>query len=446
MKILYITYCWYDDPWLPYLMAKQGHKVDLLVLNTKERVPTRPTNDNLRIFLGKSCITFISDDIHNNLAHYDMIINISTYPQCIELTNHFFAISAIKPVVYGSRSSVFTDLENDRENFKSLCKNLTVPTPSYVVLSDLDLVKDQYSQYVSILKPNKVKHDYYYRWSALDLSSYKTKDSVAKALEVFKKSHEYMNFDKLSYILESKIDGYEIAVGSYFNGTNFTGPILYMYEHKKVCAGNVGPNIEEPGVYITTEEPYCSSILLKHFSKFEQYLKDRNYVGHFNVNFIVNDKDVYAIEPDCRYPFPASCAFFSDMLDQGIDLAEFHYNLAMGRDIYSGDWTPAKHMIGAMLFTLGFPDCTSFRNVIKGLPVEFEDNNKVFPLEMDYTDTGYVVSDDIFSGHLLQIASSGSTLEEARSNYLNQMQSIGYPFKIYRTDIGQDLMSASKGE
>lgn len=53
----------------------------------------------------------------------------------------------------------------------------------------------------------------------------------------------------LSFQLQKRISGVEIAVGAFFNGNSFVYPINVNFEHKKLFPGELGPSTGEMGCY-----------------------------------------------------------------------------------------------------------------------------------------------------------------------------------------------------
>lgn len=69
---------------------------------------------------------------------------------------------------------------------------------------------------------------------------------VLQMLEAYKKAWS----KKIKvFQLQKRVSGVEVAVGAFFNGSDFMYPINVNFEHKKLFPGNIGPSTGEMGCY-----------------------------------------------------------------------------------------------------------------------------------------------------------------------------------------------------
>ena len=50
-----------------------------------------------------------------------------------------------------------------------------------------------------------------------------------------------------SFQLQKFVAGVEVAVGAFFNGTDFIYPVFVNFEHKRMCNADIGPQTGEMG-------------------------------------------------------------------------------------------------------------------------------------------------------------------------------------------------------
>ena len=53
-----------------------------------------------------------------------------------------------------------------------------------------------------------------------------------------------------SIVIQKKVEGVEIAVARFFNGSDWVGPIEINVEHKDLFNGNLGPKTGEMGTLL----------------------------------------------------------------------------------------------------------------------------------------------------------------------------------------------------
>lgn len=249
--------------------------------------------------------------------------------------------------------------------------------------------------------------------------------------------------DGTSLMLEQYIRGQEVGVGAFFNGTNFIAPYHMWFEYKKLCAGDVGPNIEEIGVVCHTitgaftdeKSPYYSR-LVKTLKKFEAYLREANYVGYFDLNAITeyNTGDLYVLECDARFPNPGLLAIRNSLATDDFARALKYLHRLGELHISPNVWS----VVGSLV-TIGFPWADKVGEHI---------GNVMFtmPIDTDIVPNNIIHRcDDIWStpppefcdfGRIADAIGSASTCDEAHRIWLEKMQSIHYPFGMWRKDIG----------
>ncbi len=94
--------------------------------------------------------------------------------------------------------------------------------------------------------------------------------------------------------LQKKVSGVEISIAGYFNGKKFLRPVNVTFEHKKLFPGELGVSTGEMGtsMFWSDENPIFEATL----RKMEHTLAREKYVGHIDINSIVNGNGIYPLE------------------------------------------------------------------------------------------------------------------------------------------------------
>ena len=105
-----------------------------------------------------------------------------------------------------------------------------------------------------------------------------------------------------TFQLQRKVTGVEVSVAAFFNGTHFIKPINITFEHKKLFPKELGVSTGEMGtsMFWTDESPLFDATL----KKFEPELKQQGFVGHIDINCIVNGNGIYPLEFTSRFGYP----------------------------------------------------------------------------------------------------------------------------------------------
>ncbi len=101
------------------------------------------------------------------------------------------------------------------------------------------------------------------------------------------------------FLLQKFISGVEVAVGAFFNGSDFIYPININFEHKRVFPGNIGPFAGEMGTLMFWDSP--NVLFHETLEKLLPALKESKYVGYADINCIVNGRGIYPLEWTCRF-------------------------------------------------------------------------------------------------------------------------------------------------
>jgi len=105
-----------------------------------------------------------------------------------------------------------------------------------------------------------------------------------------------------SFQLQKYAAGVEIAVGAFFNGTEFITPVFINFEHKRMFNDEIGPQTGEMGTAGFWMGP--NRLFNETLLRMKDRLAAGKYVGYMDINCIVNSRGIYPLEFTCRFGYP----------------------------------------------------------------------------------------------------------------------------------------------
>lgn len=241
--------------------------------------------------------------------------------------------------------------------------------------------------------------------------------------------------------VEERKEGVEVACSSWFNGSDWIGPVNINWEHKLVCASKdgkgIGFNTGEMGTLMFYDERGMENKLFTEtLKKMGKWLKQFDYRGQMDINCIVNEDGIWPLEFTPRLGYPSS--YIEDEL-QITPWGELFKAIASGKKIenkVSYDWA-----MGVVLVGEGYPFYDEGHKRSDGLPflglnekniqhihpydVRFEGKTKRMVLSGCYPATA---------------CGTGKTIEDARSSVYDKIiPQVYFPGMWYRHDIGQNV-------
>jgi phosphoribosylamine--glycine ligase len=243
-------------------------------------------------------------------------------------------------------------------------------------------------------------------------------------------------------ILQSYVEGIEIAVGRYFNGTDWTGPIGINIEHKRFFNDNLGPNTFEMGTLVWYEKKH--TLFSKFLAPLEQILREGNHRGEVDVNCIVNENGVFPLEFTVRFCWPTTQA---QIALHRSPWGAFLDAMARGRS-FDLDYRPG-YALAVFIALPPFPfACPSDArgSSFRGMPVRFrrsltsQEISRVHYESIEFRTDGEALlptlCDD--SGYALHVTGHGTTIAAARQQTYDLARLVAVPGAYYRTDIGEN--------
>lgn len=252
---------------------------------------------------------------------------------------------------------------------------------------------------------------------------------ILEMLERYKK-----NWSKQikAFQIQKYISGVEVAVGAFFNGKEFVGPINVNFEHKKMFSGDLGPSTGEMGtaMLFTHRSPIFEETLLK----MKERLAVDGYVGYVDINCIVNSRGIYPLEFTPRFGYPHISIAMEGVLSEW---GTFLSGLARGETPELR--TKRAFEVGVVVAVPPFPfhDPDAFKKYSEDASIIFKKPNLegIHPGDVKFVENDWRLAGN--SGYALIVTGSGTTMEEARKAAYNRIRNIIIPNMFYRTDIGE---------
>lgn len=231
--------------------------------------------------------------------------------------------------------------------------------------------------------------------------------------------------------LQRHVAGVEVAVGAFFNGSDFVYPINVNFEHKKLFPGEIGPATGEMGTSMFWSEP--NRLFNSTLKKMETKMREEHYVGYIDINCIVNSNGIYPLEWTARFGYPTISIQQEGMITT---MGEFLHGLAAGTlktfKAHSG------FQVGARIVVPPFPfrNKETFENFSKDAVIIFKKPEKegVHIEDVKLVDGEWLVSGT--AGVALIVVGTGPTMKQAQKQMYNRIANIIIPNMYYRTDIG----------
>ncbi|MDD7886067.1 phosphoribosylamine--glycine ligase [Flavivirga sp. 57AJ16] len=258
---------------------------------------------------------------------------------------------------------------------------------------------------------------------------------VIRVLKAYEKSwgNKFGNFQ-----LQRKVRGVEISVAAFFNGKQFLKPVNITFEHKKLFPNELGVSTGEMGtsMFWVKESPIFNATL----KKFETSLANNNFVGHIDINCIVNGNGIYPLEFTSRFGYP-QIYIQRDGLNEPI--GNLLYKIANGENFIIN--TKKGFQIGAYIVVPPFPftDKKSFDLFSKDSVIIFKKESKegIHPIHIKRINNEWLITGA--SGIALLITGTGITMKDAQRMMQNRISNVIVNNSYYRIDIGNRWMEDS---
>ncbi len=324
--------------------------------------------------------------------------------------------------------SAYTDkLEEDREFGQNEMRAAGLNTLPHFDFSSFDeaikFIQENPARYV--MKPTG-----FISSAQKDLLFISEEEDSKDLLEVMVRNKRAWSRKIERFQLQKHAVGVEIALGAFFNGSDFVYPVCVNFEHKRLFPGDIGPMTGEMGTLMYYSQP--TTVVKETLLKMKEKLAASKYVGYFDINCIANGRGVYPLECTCRFGYPTI-----SIQMEGIHtpMGEMLYRLAHGESFELK--VKRGFPVGVVIAVPPFPfDDTQKAKMYKDSAIVLKKQSfEGFHLgDVKLVEGDWKLAGD--SGYALVITGSGPTVETAQRQVYNRVSNILLQNMYYRTDIG----------
>ncbi len=258
---------------------------------------------------------------------------------------------------------------------------------------------------------------------------------VIRVLKAYEKSwgDDFGNFQ-----LQKKVKGVEVSASAFFNGKEFLEPINITFEHKKLFPKELGVSTGEMGssMFWTKDSPIFEATL----RKFEATLAKQKFVGHIDINCIVNGNGIYPLEFTSRFGYPQ---IFIQRAGITEPIGQMFYKIAAGQKFKIQ--VKKGFQVGAFLVVPPFPyeDKKTFELFSKDSVIVFKKDAKegVHPMHLKNINEEWLITGN--TGIALLVTGTSLTMRDAQKMMQNRISNIIINNVYYRTDIGDRWLEDS---
>ncbi|MGY9048874.1 phosphoribosylamine--glycine ligase [Puniceibacterium antarcticum] len=235
-------------------------------------------------------------------------------------------------------------------------------------------------------------------------------------------------------VIEEFMTGEEASFFVLCDGTNAL-PIGTAQDHKRVGAGDTGPNTGGMGAY--SPAPVLTDALAEQAmaqivrpTLAEMVRRGTPYQGVLFVGLMISEKGPRLVEYNCRFGDPECQVLMLRLGAQALDL--IHACTEERLDEIQVNWAD-DHAMTVVMAANGYPGDYAKGDVIEGLGTLPENSSTMmFHAGTEQSD-GQILS---AGGRVLNATARGATLQEARARAYALLEQVNWPGGFCRDDIG----------
>jgi phosphoribosylamine--glycine ligase len=311
-------------------------------------------------------------------------------------------------------------LELDRQTAFELMQQAGIRVPMYKAFTSWDKARAYVKEKGGRLcfKPSGDSVNQLGSYLAYDV------DDMLEMLDLMQEKHH----GRPEFLLQDFVKGVEVSSEGWFNGTHFMRPFNHTIERKSLMNDNIGPSTRCAGnvVWTCDEDPIITEGILR----MEDLLREREYLGPIDLNTIVNEEGVWALEFTPRFGYEALPALF-ELLKQ--PLAETLSSLARMERPSS---LPLETSVATALF-VSIPPYPTDKAPQEGIPVRGftkQDRPHLYFYDVQLDERLHVVTTPAY-GAIVTITGKGDSIVEAMEGPLEIAKRAKIPDKQFRTDL-----------
>lgn len=243
-----------------------------------------------------------------------------------------------------------------------------------------------------------------------------------------------------SFVIMDHLEGVEMGVGAYFNGTTFLSPPCLDWEHKRFFTGDLGELTGEMGTVVTFDRGQRFFELT--LARMAPYLRENGYCGYINLNTIINEHGIWPLEFCCRFTYPGFALL--DALQETSWADIFRTMLSVNPPVQRFAVRPG-YCVAIVLTTPPFPYTVKQVAEPLGLPVLFdpslsEEDRAGIHLGEVGLQGGELVTTGLY-GWTMVVTGVAPSIAAANEKACNLASRVHVPNMRYRRDIGQRVAS-----
>lgn len=285
-----------DGAWFSWLLAHEGHDVDVTICEEKDRVTLQGIIPPL---LTKS----------PDPASYDLVV--------YDSSGHGDSADAARLLTPTVGSSAFADrLEEDRVFGLEAMEKAGIKVPKWKAFASAD-------DAIKFLHKNNRR---YVLKPIGDIEDKSTTYVAKSAADMIQFIEIKLNPKVKSFVLQEYIEGVEVSTEAWWTGEEWVA-LDHDLEEKKFMNGGVGPNTGCSGSVIWM--PPRKTPLFEHgLAKVEDQLRENGFVGIIDLNTIVTEGEAWGLEWTPRFGYECTCNL-TRLLPMGF--GDFLYDIAIGK-------------------------------------------------------------------------------------------------------------------
>lgn len=246
-------------------------------------------------------------------------------------------------------------------------------------------------------------------------------------------------------LMMERLEGVEVGVGAYFDGSRFLRPACIDFEHKRFFPGELGEMTGEMGTLAAYDD--SETLFAATLDRLAPRFAEAGHVGYVNLNLIVNERGVWPLEFTCRFGNPGFAVLAALQPDGWGDLMARMVGgpttVAQGRFATRPGWS-----VAIVLTVPPFPAHTETSKPEEDPPVFFlrqpegAELDRYHPVDMRMEDDQLRARRR--SGHLMIVTGTGPTVQAAQEDARARARNVVAPELRWRADIGDRFLQGER--
>ncbi|MCI0756140.1 hypothetical protein [Teichococcus vastitatis] len=246
-------------------------------------------------------------------------------------------------------------------------------------------------------------------------------------------------------LLMERLDGVEVGVGAYFDGTRFLRPACIDFEHKRFFPGETGEMTGEMGTLAAFDD--SETLFAATLDRLASRFAAAGHVGYINLNMIVNEQGVWPLEFTCRFGNPGFAVLAALQPDGWGDLmarmAAGSSAATTGRFVTRPGWS-----VAIVLTVPPFPAHTETALPEEDPPVFFLQPPRGAELDRYHLVDMRLEDGQLLgrrrSGHLMIVTGAGPSVQAAQQDAQARARNVVAPELRWRADIGDRFLNGEQ--